>query len=618
MRRESPQPSGQAPPSNGPTNTSDNESGGEKPVRETLHSGNQMTPPSTSMRRESPQPSGQVPPSNGPTNTSDNESGESGGEKPVREKLRDTRIANQAMEEDMNKSPGSSAGKLRRKRSLDDVQDDEDNVEEPGKPGKQARKRSRTNSPDDKMDSIEDGAPQIISNGSRDRRSLTPELSSGRAEEVHPVGLASPKNKRTRDQVLRDEEGAHTPSGDDSLATQAIDTANKLSGDDRQTKRHRDSGSPEPAAAQETTKIPSSSGFANASSTSPFGTLSSNPAKTNPPQTSDTKFASSGFGKLASTSSPFGAAKGTSALGAAQGTSSFGAAKGTSAFASAGAPMKPSAFGPSPGSSAFGGGSAFASGSSTSVFGNGAKTASVFGSGAKTASVFGGSSFAAAGKSGSFGSFAGGSGPNIEGLSNKSSKPFGAAEESDEEPDEDAADDDDEGHKSPMHSTEETIVKKDKRFYEQDVETGEEGEKTLFTSRAKLFSFEKIDDGSSAWKERGSGFIKVNVPDVKVKKQSKQTIEKETETADQTAVSPPKKARLIMRANGTNRLVLNTPLTKELKFGQPGTQGAKPTGKQIMFLGLLDSANLQTMQLSMAPDNAKGLWDTVQQLLQGL
>lgn len=252
--------------------------------------------------------------------------------------------------------------------------------------------------------------------------------------------------------------------------------------------------------------------------------------------------------------------------------------------------MQPSAFGASPGSSAFGGGSAFGSGSSTSVFG----------SGAKTGSVFSGSSFAAAGKPGTLGSFAGGSGPKIEGLSSKSSKPFGAAEESDEEPDEEGGDEDDEGHKSPVHSTEETIVKKDKRFYEQEVETGEEGETTLFTSRAKLFSFEKTDDGSSAWKERGSGFIKVNVQDAEANQQSEQPKEKETDTTGRNAVPPSKKARLILRANGTNRLVLNTPLTKGLIFGQPGTDGGKPTGRQVMFLGLLDSATLQTLQLSVS------------------
>jgi hypothetical protein len=98
------------------------------------------------------------------------------------------------------------------------------------------------------MDSVEDGIP-LATNGSRDRRSLTPELSSSRAEEAQPAGLASPKNKRTRDQVLKDEESGTTASGGSSLATRSADKDNKLPGDDRQTKRHRDSGSPELAIA---------------------------------------------------------------------------------------------------------------------------------------------------------------------------------------------------------------------------------------------------------------------------------------------------------------------------------------------------------------------------------
>lgn len=215
------------------------------------------------MRRESPQPSsGAAPPSDEPTYTSDNESG---GERPVREKLRETRIATQAMEEDRNTSPGSSAGRLRRKRSLEDVQDAEDNVEEPGKPGKQARKRSRSNTPDDKMDSVEGSTTQIVSNGFRDRRSLTPELSSGRAEQAHPTGLSSPKNKRTRDQVLKDEESVHTTTREGSLATRSAETDNKLPGDDRQTKRHRESGSPEPATAPGATKVSSELFFVDTS-----------------------------------------------------------------------------------------------------------------------------------------------------------------------------------------------------------------------------------------------------------------------------------------------------------------------------------------------------------------
>jgi len=212
-----------------------------------------MTPP-TSMRRESPQPSSAstAPPSDELNNGSDNESG---GEKPVREKLRDTSIATQAMEEDANALSGDGA-RLQRKRSYEDIQDDvEDKDEEAGKPGKQPRKRSRSNSPEDKMESVEKAPQQVITNGSRDRRSLTPELSSSRADEAQQAGLASPKNKRTRDQVLRDEEYASSASGDATLTSESAEKDNKLPGDDRQTKRHRESGSPEPATAQGASKV---------------------------------------------------------------------------------------------------------------------------------------------------------------------------------------------------------------------------------------------------------------------------------------------------------------------------------------------------------------------------
>jgi Ran-binding protein 3 len=318
------------------------------------------------------------------------------------------------------------------------------------------------------------------------------------------------------------------------------------------------------------------------------------------PQTSESKFASSGFGKLAGASaSPFGAPKGPSPFGAPATKSAF-ASSGTSAFGAhkdPSAPMQPSAFGASAGS-------AFGSGSGSSVFGTGSSKL-VFGSAAKTGNVFG-SPFAASKPGSSLGSFAGGSGPKIEGLSSKPSKPFGAAEESDEEPEEDDEDEDDEGHKSPTHVTDEAAAKKDKRFYEQDVETGEEEEKTLFTSRAKLFSFVKNADGTGAWKERGSGFIKVNVRDVEANEEDHEEIEAEKEEEGESRTkeeklpskAQKKKARFIMRANGTNRLVLNSPVEKHTPFGQPGGNGAKPTGKGIMFMGVLDSGAMQTLQLS--------------------
>jgi Ran-binding protein 3 len=272
--------------------------------------------------------------------------------------------------------------------------------------------------------------------------------------------------------------------------------------------------------------------------------------------------------------------------------------------------MQPSAFGAPAGGptqsmqpSAFGapaGGSTFGNKTSPSVFGGGSST-SPFGSTAKTGSLFG-SPFAASKMGSSLGSFAGGSGPKIEGLSSKPAKAFGAAEESDEEPDEDEGEDDDEGHKSPIHLSDETAAKKDKRFYEQEVETGEEGEKTLFSSRAKLYNYVKNEFGGQ-WKERGSGILKLNVPDVEIPEnedEKKEAAKADMGNGKSKAKSPqPSKAgvpRFIMRANGTNSLVLNSPLVKGTTFGQ-GAQGARPTGQNIMFMGILDGGALQGLQL---------------------
>jgi Ran-binding protein 3 len=258
--------------------------------------------------------------------------------------------------------------------------------------------------------------------------------------------------------------------------------------------------------------------------------------------------------------------------------------------------MQPSAFGASAGGSAFG------SGTGASVFGSGSST-SVFGSTAKTGSLFG-SPFAASKPGSSLGSFAGGSGPKIEGLSSKPAKAFGAAEDSDDEPDEDEDEEDDEGHKSPSHVTDEATAKKDKRFYEQEVETGEEGEKTLFSSRAKLYNYVKNEAGGQ-WKERGSGILKVNVPDVEDGENDEEEKEGEKEeegngkSKAKEVVQPLKagKPRFIMRANGTNRVVLNSPVPKDTDFGHPGAHGAKPTGQTIMFMGMLDVGEMQTLQL---------------------
>ncbi|KAL0397070.1 UNVERIFIED_CONTAM: Nuclear pore complex protein A [Sesamum calycinum] len=77
------------------------------------------------------------------------------------------------------------------------------------------------------------------------------------------------------------------------------------------------------------------------------------------------------------------------------------------------------------------------------------------------------------------------------------------------------------------------------------VETGEENEKAVFTSDAALFEF--ID---GAWKERGKGELKINV-----------------------STTGTGKSRLIMRARGNYRLILNASLFPDMKLTNMDKKG---------------------------------------------
>lgn len=91
------------------------------------------------------------------------------------------------------------------------------------------------------------------------------------------------------------------------------------------------------------------------------------------------------------------------------------------------------------------------------------------------------------------------------------------------------------------------------------VETGEEGELTVFSCKAKLYHFT-----GKEWKERGIGTFKLNV----------------TEAENESR----KTARLIMRTVGVFRVVLNTPVFKGMKIGD--NAGREPTGKMINLAGV--------------------------------
>ena len=197
------------------------------------------------------------------------------------------------------------------------------------------------------------------------------------------------------------------------------------------------------------------------------------------------------------------------------------------------------------------------------------------------------------------------------GLSDFSSKPgsttfgpskgtptFGAPTEDDE--DNEAAEEDAEGDDTPAVKEGD---KQDERFHVQDgmenskslgiiphylsllttsdaVNTGEDDESTRFQSRARLYAFmAKEGSKEKAWIERGSGNIKLNI--------SKPDDEKPNE---------PPKVRLIMRASGSQRVVLNTPVLKDISFGD--AKGGKPKDPTILFRGTIDDKpELELLQL---------------------
>ena len=115
------------------------------------------------------------------------------------------------------------------------------------------------------------------------------------------------------------------------------------------------------------------------------------------------------------------------------------------------------------------------------------------------------------------------------------------------------------------------------------VNTGEDDELTRFQTRAKLYAFMAAEGSKEkTWKERGLGNVKLNVS-----------------MPDYESPDEPIKVRLIMRAEGSQRVMLNTPVLKDIKFGD--AQGNKPSGQTVLFRGTIDEKpELELLQLKVS------------------
>jgi Ran-binding protein 3 len=184
----------------------------------------------------------------------------------------------------------------------------------------------------------------------------------------------------------------------------------------------------------------------------------------------------------------------------------------------------------------------------------------------------------------------------IKGLKQKD-KPFGAAALGEPSDDEDGDEDEDENDTEkeerqssvPLLSQQRMLILSTTCHNTDSLiapETGEEGEMTIWTGRSKLYVMG--GEGSSrGWKERGQGVFKFNI-----------------------TVDEPKKARFVLRADGTHKLLLNAAVTPALVFGGDA-QGEKPKDGRLLFNAPTPDGGIEMNLLKMKAENAVKLWEEV-------
>ena len=511
-------------------------------------------------------------------------------EKPVREQLRNATIAGEETSVDTGAAvenggdndtdePGvepqemTSSGELQngkpqeeqaaparhhtRKRSRDSTAEEDELNNGQRKSGEQSRTATDLGSYE--VSNGEAKAPKNV-------RPQTPEHAGFKRGEAAVEEMTSPKSKKSR---------LHAEPRENGRAA-AKDTEAP-----RET-TEKPSTVEEPLAEdKEAPKLPSTTGFANTSASSPFASLTrSKSPPGEPQQTSSSAFAASGFSSLSGSS--------TSAFGSIGKTSGGFGTGGSFATGSKSPPpvgtAKSEAAKSDPSSgSTFGGALG-----QQSTFSAARSNGTTFGFSKLEPSSLGSESTFGSGGFGGFGGFGGGSGlasfasgKPSSGLAgpSKPAKAFGAPAVEDEEGDEAGEAEDESGFKSPLSQDSD---KQDERFYEQSLETGEEDEKTEYQCRAKLYTFVAGADGKKEWKERGLGDVRLNV---------------KKPPPDEQDTKP--RARLLMRAEGSRRLILNTPVKKEIKFGAPA--GGPPQGGYVYFMGAVDGKEgLELLQLKVS------------------
>ncbi|QNP98907.1 YALIA101S05e11144g1_1 [Yarrowia lipolytica] len=120
----------------------------------------------------------------------------------------------------------------------------------------------------------------------------------------------------------------------------------------------------------------------------------------------------------------------------------------------------------------------------------------------------------------------------------------------------------------------------------ESMETGEEGEESIYTCRAKLYYFD-LTNTTEGWKERGVGQVHIN----------KLKPEDVTETCS---------GRIVMRTDAVHRVVLNMGLVKGLEV-QAGMGASLSSDKVVRISTIEDNKPVQYALKTGNPDAAKQL-----------
>ncbi|KAJ5607928.1 hypothetical protein N7537_004547 [Penicillium hordei] len=123
---------------------------------------------------------------------------------------------------------------------------------------------------------------------------------------------------------------------------------------------------------------------------------------------------------------------------------------------------------------------------------------------------------------------------------------------------------------------------------EPPVETGEENENTEFAAKGKLYYF---DD--KKWKERGTGTFKLNL---------------------KTESNGKKSGRIIMRADGALRVMLNSAVWHTMPFGD--VKGSRPTTRDI-YLASNEDGRVVSLLLRLGNEKQAGeLFDVLKDIME--